>query len=562
MKRVMKNIIAGAIVLAAAGSVLGLSMLPNPVEVEQVVKKEISQNITESGLIEADEPVTVYAPISGKLAQVTSGVNDAINTGDILAMYDLADAEERYNKAELNAAYYEDGYIAALKENEDYIEKAENAKSESNSLNVKYDEIVDRMNEISAAYNANRSTLNQSIQKIEGEISNIEKNLSSESSKLANDATNYEESQKKLENLGTDIDSLNVKIEESKELIESYQDEMAKCGSDSPAYSSYKVLMESEKKNLTSLKNERDEKKEEKENLELQIDQTIANKETTEGSVEGLETDLADKKKALSSTSLQATMSQQYEEYMKLSKELDVINNEWDASLEEQKAAEDKILSDTKLKQYEDSAALAKAEQESAQKDLEIARQGIKASISGTIIDKLVDKGAVTEMGTPLFVIQPSSGYKASILLSREELDRVKAGQKAKVKIGDKSYNGQVSDIGQIASSDSEGEPRVRVVVSLDDENANPTIGIDAQIEIMSNIKKTTLSISEKAVHSDDKGEYVYVLNDGMAEKRIVTTGTTDNGYTIITNGITENDTIITTEINSDDEGKKLRVKK
>ena len=191
---------------------------------------------------------------------------------------------------------------------------------------------------------------------------------------------------------------------------------------------------------------------------------------------------------------------------------------------------------------------------------LELAKKGVKSSVKGTIIERMVDKGAVIEEGTPLFVVQPDSGYKASLLVSSDSIDRVEIGQKARVKLGEKSFEGKVSNIGQIATVDEDGEPKVKVDIALDGSKVTPTIGLEAQVEIFSKIKKSIIQIPSGCLHSDAEGDFVYVLDKGIAAKQHVITGDTSDGYIQITDGLNPGDQVIKSDIGEENVGKVYRV--
>ena len=156
-------------------------------------------------------------------------------------------------------------------------------------------------------------------------------------------------------------------------------------------------------------------------------------------------------------------------------------------------------------------------------------------------------------------------------MISRYDIGYIRTGQKAEVASGNVYYSGTVEKISPVAENDSSGKPKVRVEVSLDekrviptigllddeDEDRDPTIGLEAEVTIFAGEADAAYSISEKALYTDDEGDYVYVLSDSHVEKRRVVRGVSGNDRVEITEGIGADDLIITSPLTDEDVGKK-----
>ena len=138
MKHVARNVIIGTAALLAVGGGTTYILLPDSVEVETVQRANVNESITEIGQIEADAAVTVYAPVSGKLSEVSFKINDKIETGDVLAKYDMNAAQNQYELAQLNLTYQEDNYAAAVETNKKNKSKAYSAGKEAESMLMEY----------------------------------------------------------------------------------------------------------------------------------------------------------------------------------------------------------------------------------------------------------------------------------------------------------------------------------------------------------------------------------------------------------------------------------------
>ena len=242
--------------------------------------------------------------------------------------------------------------------------------------------------------------------------------------------------------------------------------------------------------------------------------------------------------------------------YLKMA--LEAIEKEWSDSLSRKASAEEKIVSEDQIEQLSDSLELAKLEQEKALTVHDTALSGIVSSDSGTVTDRMVDDGAFVEAGTPIMVIQPLSGFMASVNISRFDIDTVKVGQEAAIRLGDKTYEGSVARIVPIAVSDSSGKPKVRVDVAFNDTDVTPTIGIEAEVTIYTGTVQNTLSVSDRSVYTDDNGDYVFVIEHGKVARKNITKGLAGNGRIEVTSGLSEGDKTIISAISEDDIGSRV----
>ncbi len=466
MKLLTRNIIIGAAVLLAGGGGAAYFLMPESVDVETVVKGDVNQSITEIGQIEADAPITVYAPVAGKLSKVSCKINDKIGKGDVLASYDMDDAQNRYEIAQLNLTLQEDGYNAAVETNKKNKSKAYSAGSQAEEMLMGYVHTEENKDSLSIQENERNLRIQQTKQGIQGEISRLQANLEMETKKM-------EAGESSVENV------------------------------------------EKIKNQLTSLY------------------ETMAGLPVTE------------------------TMpTQQFAQSAEYSRQMELMDKRYNDFLTQKNAAEEKIVTESTIKGYEDNVKIAQIQEQSAKKNFDTAQKGVVSTVSGTIMERLVDDGAMPEAGTVLFVVQPDTGYKATLMVSRYDIEYVELGQKAKVTMGQTVYDGTVSAISPVAtSSDASGKPKVKVEISFDDKQARPTIGLEASVQIFTKEQKGVLNVPEKAIYTGDSGKYVFVLENGKAQKRTIEAGASGEGYTEILSGLSEGEIVVTQALTDDDEG-------
>ena len=163
----------------------------------------------------------------------------------------------------------------------------------------------------------------------------------------------------------------------------------------------------------------------------------------------------------------------------------------------------------------------------------EIGRLDIRAPQSGLILARNVEVGQIVGPGTgALFRIAEGGEMEMRAQLSQQDLAFVRTGMPASVTpIGtDRSFAGQVWQVAPIIDPQSrQGEVRISVPF---DASIRPGGFAEARIGAGAT---TAPLLPQSAVLSDEKGNYVYIVNrKNEVERRAVRIGTvSDDGVTI-----------------------------
>ena len=163
----------------------------------------------------------------------------------------------------------------------------------------------------------------------------------------------------------------------------------------------------------------------------------------------------------------------------------------------------------------------------------EIGRLDIRAPQNGLILARNVEVGQIVGPGTgALFRLAEGGQMEMRAQLSQQDLAFVRAGMPASVTpIGtDRSFSGQVWQVAPVIDPQSrQGEVRISVPY---DASLRP--GGFAEARIGAGATSAPL-LPQSAVLSDDKGNYVYIVNrKNEVERRTIRIGTvSDDGVTI-----------------------------
>ena len=192
------------------------------------------------------------------------------------------------------------------------------------------------------------------------------------------------------------------------------------------------------------------------------------------------------------------------------------------AEIDSKRAARDAAIATVRMNQAQLNATRA-----------EIGRLDIRAPASGLVLARMIEVGQIVSPGTgALFRIAEGGRMEMKAQLSQQDLVLIHAGMPASVTpIGtDRAFSGQVWQVAPVIDPQSrQGE--VRILIPYD-----PAIrpGGFAEAKINSGTTAAPL-LPQSAVLSDDKGNYVYIVNaKNEVERRSIKIGTiTDDGVTI-----------------------------
>lgn len=124
----------------------------------KATRGELQESIRTSGSVESEEIKVIFAPINGKVDAIGVAVGDAVDEGDMLVAFDMADMEKTLTQATLQEQKAEAGYQGLLA---DDAENQAKLKEANTNLAVLNQQIADN-----EAY----------IKKVQGNLSEYQRN--------------------------------------------------------------------------------------------------------------------------------------------------------------------------------------------------------------------------------------------------------------------------------------------------------------------------------------------------------------------------------------------------
>ncbi|MRY42686.1 HlyD family efflux transporter periplasmic adaptor subunit [Parabacteroides distasonis] len=178
----------------------------------------------------------------------------------------------------------------------------------------------------------------------------------------------------------------------------------------------------------------------------------------------------------------------------------------------------------------------------------------IISNIDGKVIKIDAKENQFPSKGDEI-IVDDVSQYKVAVDIKQYDALKVQNGQKANIKIkgSDISYNGTVTDIGQLAepktsTGGNDEEYKVKVSVVIDEPKEEVKAGYEADVQFIFQEKENCIAVGFDGIKQDKSTgkTYVYVVNsDNTISKRYIKTGIESEYYVEITEGLQENESYV-----------------
>ena len=200
-------------------------------------------------------------------------------------------------------------------------------------------------------------------------------------------------------------------------------------------------------------------------------------------------------------------------------------------------------VADVKLVEIETQLAKAKAAAQSSKESLEECK--IKAPFNGTISEVLIEQGVNVSPGTPIVKLVDLSTIEVAIPVPEGEIGKVKIGQKALIDVPAldiTDIEAHVKLKGVTASSPSH---TYRCTLVPDKKQTNLYPGMVCKVRLSETSDSMTIRIPASSVEMDSKGNFVWVVNDGIVGKSYVTVDGYQEHGVVISSGLEPGDKVI-----------------
>jgi len=481
------------------------------VATESVVRQNISSVISATGSVEVEKSYSVSLSTIQEISNVLVDVGDEVTEGQALIEYNYSSSKEDLDKQ------LEDANIS-LKNAQLGLQSYDKTKTAS--------EIAELENAIVVA---------------EKDLLQAQLDVKDNQNKIEDAQITINDAQTALETAQKDIDYAQIDIDDAQKELDKAQEDLDKnkqlldIGAISQQeYSQYETTYDDKQKNYTDAVRKYDT-----------AVQTKADKETAYNTAQR---DLPD---------LQAK-AQSYEYNVKI------------AEYNLQKAKEDleegknpTLTNDEKVKYEQQQLQIesAKIKIETIQSQIDDLTDVSVSPINGTIIEKNVEDGDVAKESEVLLRIADVSKLKVTATISEYDASDIRLGQRVTMTsdgIRDKTYVGEIIFIDPLAKASSE-ENVVTVDVSLENSDESLKPGFTMDLEITTAEANDALTVPKSAIATDKDGQkYIFTVVNDILKKTIVTTGVYGDLYVEITEGVNENDIVVSSPNTSMEDGQSI----
>jgi len=207
-------------------------------------------------------------------------------------------------------------------------------------------------------------------------------------------------------------------------------------------------------------------------------------------------------------------------------------------------------------------AQVARQEAELAQLRQFLALSNLVAPVTGVVTRRSVEPGGQVQSGAPVLTIAAPGSFKINIEIPAQYLSSIHQGLAAQVELKDlpgAALPGQVVAAYPLGTS---GQKAAVVEIRLVNAEFGSKPGAQASVTLRLKDKRDALLVPKPALVERDGGKFLFVIVDGRAWRRQVTTGESRDGLIEITSGVVEGERIIVADSQTIEPGRRVRVPK
>ena len=517
-------------VLALAGILLSLALkpakAPATLTVVSAKKADVSEEYTTSGTVESESKKTFFSPVNATVQSLDIKVGQAVKEGDLLLSFDTSDLEKSNQQSELNLE-------AAKAGNQSTVEQADQSASIASENQAAIREQISGTKKKIKAKQAEIDQLNAEVKQEQGSLSSAYQDFENQK----------RQKQEELAALKAACDASKSKLDKNAALLNNQNAEL-----------------ESKQTKLNNFPSDgSDEKRQELIDDIVKLPDLIAETKNTAIELQAAYdsnlqsyNDALNAYTSLSFSDISGTAAQKLAAAQAELSSLQAALEQLEAGTGSSSTAK---ITDGQYKSMKIQENLAELAKLSAEELVELGRQGIHAEFNGIISDVQTAEGTAAMQGGALFTLVSNTDVSVRLEVPSNDFDKLKTGSKATVKIGDNTYQGTLTSIDKIATTNLKGNPVIGADVHIDNPDEDIYIGVSSKVTLSVAESKNVLCLSNEIVNTGTDGDFVYVIRDGKVKKQMVELGIASNSVVEIKGGLKEGDEVITDVSSSLEEG-------
>ncbi len=192
--------------------------------------------------------------------------------------------------------------------------------------------------------------------------------------------------------------------------------------------------------------------------------------------------------------------------------------------------------------------------------NLDYAYTEIRAPIDGVVSERHIKVGNMVTVNQATFVVTDLDPLLAELYVPERELNKLRARQKAAITadaLAGQSFTGVIDRISPTV------DPKTgtfKVTVAVNDASRSLKPGMFGRVNIVYDVHADALVVPRGAVIQEDAEASVFVVKDGVATRRTITTGYQNNGTIEVSSGVAAGETVVTVGQTSLKDGARVSV--
>lgn len=177
---------------------------------------------------------------------------------------------------------------------------------------------------------------------------------------------------------------------------------------------------------------------------------------------------------------------------------------------------------------------------------LELDYTQIRAPIDGVVSARYVKLGNTIDVGDPLFRVTGLDPLVAYLHVPEREYRHIDAGQLVGIEIDALPGEPITATVSRVSPIVDPQTGTFKLTVEIEDPERRIKPGMFGRISVVYDVHENVLQIPRSAIIEESGSTSVFVVHEGKAVRKIITTGYGNRGMVEVTSGLTEGEQVVT----------------
>ena len=177
---------------------------------------------------------------------------------------------------------------------------------------------------------------------------------------------------------------------------------------------------------------------------------------------------------------------------------------------------------------------------------LELDYTQIRAPIDGVVSARYVKLGNTIDVGDPLFRVTGLDPLVAYLHVPEREYRHIDAGQLVGIEIDALPGEPITATVSRVSPIVDPQTGTFKLTVEIEDPERRIKPGMFGRISVVYDVHEDVLQIPRSAIIEESGSTSVFVVHEGKAVRKIITTGYGNRGMVEVTSGLTEGEQVVT----------------